>query len=135
MSNPDPVTALLGNDQLTGDNYVKWKSNMNIVLISENHIFILKEECLDVPTLTAVKIVREKKKFETIETSYEICESLQGMFGQQYDKCKHDANRSFMNMKMNKNVSVIEHVPDKINILHDTEIHGVTIDERIQVET
>ena len=55
------------------------------------------------------------------------------MFGQQSDKCRHDATRSFMNMKMKKNVSVREHVLDMINILHDAEIHGATIDERTQV--
>ena len=96
MSNPNPVTALLANEKLTGDNYMKWKSNMNIVLICENHMFVLNEECPEVPALTAAKIVREKydnwilsnnkakcymlasmsdvlrKKFETVETTYEI---------------------------------------------------------------
>ena len=34
---------------------------------------------------------------------------------------------------MKKNISVKEHVLDMINILHDAEIHGATIDERTQV--
>ena len=120
-------------------------------------MFVLNEECLEVPVLTAAKTAREKydnwilsnnkakcymlasmsnvirKKFKAVETAYEIWESLQGMFGQQFDKCRHDATRSFMNMKMKKNVSVREHVLDMINILHDAEIHGATIDERTQV--
>ena len=60
MSNPNPVTALLANEKLTGDNYMKWKSNMNIVLICENHMFFLNEECPEVPALTAAKTTREK---------------------------------------------------------------------------
>ena len=73
------------------------------------------------------------KKHENMETAYEIWESLQVMFGQQSDYCRHKATRSYMNAKMKKGVSVREHVLNMINLMHEAEIHGATIDERTQV--
>ena len=55
------------------------------------------------------------------------------MFGQQSDQCRHEATRSYMNAKMKKGVSVKEHVLNMINLMHEAEIHGATIDERTQV--
>ncbi|XP_062104960.1 uncharacterized protein LOC133816522 [Humulus lupulus] len=133
MSSSNPVTGLLANEKLTGDNFIKWKSNMNIVLICENHEFVFIEECLEVPTASPPKTAREKKKHEEMETAYEIWESLQAMFGQQSDQCRHEANRSYMNIKMKKGVSVREHVLNMINIMHDAEVHGATNHERTQV--
>lgn len=38
------LIALLANDKLTSDNFYKWKSNMNIMLICENYKLILTEK-------------------------------------------------------------------------------------------
>ena len=46
--------------KLTGDNFIKWKSNMNLLLVSENHKFVLNEECPEEPGVNAPKHVREK---------------------------------------------------------------------------
>ena len=35
MSSSNPVSSLLANEKLTDENYIKWKSNLNIVLICE----------------------------------------------------------------------------------------------------
>ena len=43
MSSSNPIIALLANEKLNGDNYIKWKSNINIVLICENQKFVLTE--------------------------------------------------------------------------------------------
>ena len=43
MSSNNPIIALLANEKQIGDNFVKWKSNINIVLICENQKFILIE--------------------------------------------------------------------------------------------
>ncbi|XP_062104710.1 uncharacterized protein LOC133815979 [Humulus lupulus] len=87
---------------------------MNIVLICENREFVFTKECLEVPATKAPKTAREKydawilsnnkakfymlasmgdvlrKKHEDMETAYEIWESLQAMFGQQFDQCRHE---------------------------------------------
>ena len=59
----NPIIALLVNEKLNGDNYVKWKSNINIVLICENQKFILTEECPPEPHATASRSVRETYDF------------------------------------------------------------------------
>ena len=41
----NPIIALLANEKPSGDNFIKWKSNINIVLICENQKFVLTEEC------------------------------------------------------------------------------------------
>ena len=152
MSSNNPDIALIANEKMSGDNFVKWKSNINIVLICENQKFVLTEECSPEPLANASRTVRERyaswihsnnkaryymiasmndvlrKKHEDMETAYEIWESLQAMFGQQSDQCHHKATRSYMNAKMKKGVSVREHVFNMINPMHEAEIHGATID-------
>ena len=103
MSNP--IISILANEQLSGENFVKWKSNMNIILLCDNYKFVLTEECPPVPAGNATRNVREaydrwiatnnkarcyllagmsdvlRAKHENMETAYEIMESLQRMFG------------------------------------------------------
>ena len=147
MSSNNPIIALLANEKLSGDNFVKWKSNVNIVLICENQKFVLTEECPLEPLANASRTVRERydswihsnneahcymlasmndvlrKKHEDKDTANEIWESLQAMFGQQSDQCRHEATRSYMNAKMKKGVLVREHVLNMINLMHDTLDH------------
>ena len=96
MSSNNPIIALLANEKLNGDNFIKWKSNMNIVLICENQKFVLTEECPPEPPANAARNVRDKydawiqannkahcymlasmsdvlrTKYEETETAYEI---------------------------------------------------------------
>ena len=60
MSSNNPIIALLANEKLSGDNFVKWKSNINIMLICENKKFVLTEECPAEPPVNASRIVRER---------------------------------------------------------------------------
>ena len=157
MSSNNPIIDLLANEKLSGDNFIKWKSNINIVLICENQKFVLTEECPLKPPANASHTVRERydswihsnnkaryymlasmndvlrKKHEDMETAYEIWESLHALFGQQFDQCCHEATHSYMNAKMKKGVSVMEHVLNMFNLMHEAEIHGATINERTQV--
>ena len=55
MSTSNPIITLLANEKLTGDNFIKWKSNMNIVLVSEDYKFVLTEEC---PPQPAANVTR-----------------------------------------------------------------------------
>ena len=59
MSTSNPIIALLANEKLTGDNFIKWKSNMNIVLVSEDYKFVLTEECPPQPAANATRAARE----------------------------------------------------------------------------
>ena len=59
MSTSNPIITLLVNEKLTGDNFIKWKSNMNILLVSEDYKFVLTEECPPQPAANATRAARE----------------------------------------------------------------------------
>ncbi|XP_062114305.1 uncharacterized protein LOC133825366 [Humulus lupulus] len=113
MSNSgNPIIALLSLEKLNGDNFMRLKSNLNLMLVSENHKFILTEECPKEPAATAPKNVQDKydawiqfnnkakcymlvsmndvlrRKHETLEIVFDLMDSLQAMFGQQSDQNK-----------------------------------------------
>ena len=54
-----PIISILSNDKLTGENYVKWKSNMNAILVCEDLKFVLTEECPPEPARNACQAVRD----------------------------------------------------------------------------
>ena len=115
------------------------------------------EECPPEPHATASRNVREKydswqlannkarcymlacmndvlrMKHENMETAYEIWESLSSMFGRQSDQSRHEATKAYLMTKMKKGSSVREHVLNMINLIHEAEIHGATVDEKTQV--
>ena len=74
-----------------------------------------------------------RTKHKTMETAFEIMDSLQAMFGQQSDQSRHEATRTYMTTKMKKGVSVCEHALHMINVMYEAKIHGAIIDERTQV--
>ena len=102
--------VLLSKNVLTGENFPKWKSNLNIVLVSESIRFILTEEKPAFPNSTVSRVQREeydrwymtnnksmaymlasisdalRTKLEGKKTAVEILESLQEMFGMQASK-------------------------------------------------
>jgi hypothetical protein len=155
MSNP--IFSLLASQVLTGENFVKWKSNMNILLINENYHFVLKENRPPVPPANASKTVSDKydrwvvannkarcyllaamnevlrARHETLETASEIMESLQNMFGRPSDPARHEAVKAVMNGKMRNGSSVREHVLKMIYHFNEAEINGANIDEKTQV--
>ncbi|XP_073288471.1 uncharacterized protein, partial [Primulina huaijiensis] len=151
-----PVLALL-NEKLVGENFLKWKSNINIALVCENLKFVLMEVCPPEPPLNASRSVREiydrwiatnnkakgymlvgmndvlRLKHEHVENAYEIMDSLQAMFGQQSSQSKHEAIKNAMNARMKKGQSVGAHVLNMINYFTEAETHGATIDDGTQV--
>ena len=59
MAMNNPIIATLSSEKLNDENFVNWKSNMNIVLICENYKFILIKECPFEPTANAPQSIRE----------------------------------------------------------------------------
>ena len=157
MSASNPIIALLANESLTGDNFVKWKSNVNIVLVYENNRFVLIEECPAEPAANAARSVQEpyerwiqannkaraymlanmsnvlRLKHERMETAIEIMDSLQNMFEKQFEQSRHEATRKYMNAKMSKGTPVHDHVLNMANYINEAELYGAIIDERTQV--
>ena len=72
-------------------------------------------------------------KHERMETTIEIMDSLQNMFGKQSEQSRHEATRKYMNAKMSKGTPVRDHVLNMANYINEAELHGAIIDERTQV--
>ena len=45
LTKNNPIIAIPSREKFNRENFVKWKSNMNIVLICGNYKFFLIEEC------------------------------------------------------------------------------------------
>ena len=45
MASFSPLVAILNQNKLTSPNYVDWKRNLDIVLLAEEHKFVLSEPC------------------------------------------------------------------------------------------
>ena len=157
MSLGNPIIALLSKDVLTGDNFSKWKSNLNIVLVSESIRYVLTESRPPVPTANAARTLKEdferwnssnnkakaymlasmsdalRTKLENKETAVEILDTLQEMFGMQNEQARMEATRKYMNAKMSPGTYVRDHVMMMTNYFTEAELHGATIDEVTQV--
>ena len=44
------LLQIIANDKLTGDNYAKWKHNINAILVTKDLKFVLMEDCPPTPT-------------------------------------------------------------------------------------
>ena len=122
MSNS--MMALYSKDVVTGENFPKWKSNLNIVLLSKSIRFILTEEKPAFPYSTVSRVQREeydrwnmannkaiafmlesisdamRTKWEGKETAMQIFDSLQEMFGMQSEQARIELTRKCTSTKM-----------------------------------
>ena len=53
MASFSQVIAIINKNKLTGSNYVDWKRNLDIVVIAEEHKFMLYEPCPNFPSSDA----------------------------------------------------------------------------------
>ena len=155
MSNP--ITALLSQVVLDGNNFQKWKSNLNIVLVSESIRFVLTEPKPPIPSNNASKESKEaytqwttsnnkaiaymlasmtdslRTKLEKLETAVEILDSVQGMFGRKDEQALREITGKYSTAKMKSATPVRDHVMMLTNYFTEAELHGGTIDEVSQV--
>ena len=45
MASFSPLVTILNQNKLTGYNYVDWKRNLDIVLITEEHKYVVSQPC------------------------------------------------------------------------------------------
>ena len=53
MESFSPLDTILYQNKLTGSNYVDWKRNLDIVLTTKEHKFVLNQLCPNFPSLDA----------------------------------------------------------------------------------
>ena len=65
-----PLAMILTQNKLTGENYVDWKRNLDIVLTAENHKMVLTKPCPIEPIEESDK--EDKEAYKTWMRSDEI---------------------------------------------------------------
>ena len=53
MASISPPVAILNQNKLIGSNYVDWKRNLDIVLTTKEHKYVLTQPCPNFPSLDA----------------------------------------------------------------------------------
>ena len=70
MTSFSPLVIILNQNKLIGLNYVDWKRNLDIVLITEEHKFVLNQPCPNFPSLVAA--FEEKQPYDCWQKSNEM---------------------------------------------------------------
>ena len=70
MASLSPHVTILNQNKLTGSNYVDWKRNLDIVLIAEEHKFMLNQPCPNFPSLDDAS--EEKQRYDRWQKSNEM---------------------------------------------------------------
>ena len=153
-----PLAMILTQNKLTGDNYVDWKRNLDIVLTAENHKQALTKSCPLEPIEESSKEEREEyaswKRSDEVarcyilasmsnvlqqqhvgmESAADIILNLSELFGGQTRQAKQAAIRKLMNLRMKTGTSVRNHMLEVIGLLNEIEIMGGEIDGETQVD-
>ena len=74
-----PLISILANDKLNGENYVKWKSNMNAVLVCEDLKFVTTQPCPPQPAENARRTMHEAYQKWVTTDEKSRCYLLAGM--------------------------------------------------------
>ncbi|XP_062103772.1 uncharacterized protein LOC133814882 [Humulus lupulus] len=118
------ILSLLSKEFLTGENFMKSKSNINIVLIGNNTKFVMIKNKPNIPDENATKSVRERyerwhiannkvkaymlasmsdtlrTKLENVDTHFDIMGQLQDMFEHKSDEACFKATKKYVNVKL-----------------------------------
>ena len=124
MASFSPLVTILSQHKLTGSNYVDWKRNLDIILTTEEHKYVLTQPCPSFPSLDAPS--KEKQKYDRwqksnemvkcyilasisnvlqhqmqdVELASDIMLSLKEMFGKQGHSARQETMRQIYNTKM-----------------------------------
>ncbi|KAL5549449.1 hypothetical protein UlMin_004680 [Ulmus minor] len=153
----NPLLVILSQNKLIGENFTDWKRNLNIVLTSEKHKFVLLEACPLEPTANAAKAVKDayekwivsddmarcymlasmsnvlQQQHQGMQTAAEIMVSVQAMFGETSTRARFEAVKAIMNSRMKLGTPVRDHLLRIMAHFNEAEIHGSSIDQQTQV--
>ncbi len=150
--------TILSSNKLTGENYVDWKRNLDIILTVDKHKFVLTTPCPPEPVEGSTE--DEKTEYQTwlrsdevarcyilasisnvlqqqhqaYETAADMVFNLAEMFGHQGRQARRLAVKSFMNCRMKPGTSVRDHMLVIMGHLNEMEILGAEIDGETQVD-
>ena len=84
----NPLSVILSQNKLIGENFTDWKRNLNIVLTSEKHKFVLLEACPPEPAANVANAERDAYEKWIVSNDVANCymlASLSNMLQQQHE--------------------------------------------------
>ncbi|XP_062080559.1 uncharacterized protein LOC133785327 [Humulus lupulus] len=135
----NPILSLFSKELLTNENFMKWKANINIVLIGNNTKFVMTENESDIPDENETECVREKyerwhtaknkakahmlvimsetlrTKLENLDTDFHTMDQLKEMFGHKSNQARFEATKNYVNAKMVLGMHVRDHFIEMMN--------------------
>ncbi|KAL5570925.1 hypothetical protein UlMin_020522 [Ulmus minor] len=117
----NPLSVILSQKKLIEENFTDWKRNLNIVLTSEKHKFVLLEACPPEPQQQGMR------------TAAEIMTSVQAIFGETSTRAQFEAVKAIMNSRMKLGTPVRDHLLRIMAHFNEAEIHGSSIDQQTQL--
>ena len=152
------LLTILSSNKLEGDNYVDWKSNLDIVLIVDKHTWVLTIPCppqtnddstqedkdalaawLRFDELTRCYILPSmnnvlQQQHRDIETAADMLYNLHRVCGGQGRQAREQAVRQLMNCHMKAGTPVRDHMMLIISYLKGMEILGSEIDGHTKID-
>ncbi|GMN20309.1 hypothetical protein TIFTF001_048729 [Ficus carica] len=152
-----PLSVILTQNKLTGENFNDWKRNLLIVLNFEKHSFVLTQPrpptpAIDAPdrdfvalerwdnsNLSAMCYIRAsmsnvlQKQHEEHQTARQIMDNLEEMFGEQTIQAKTDAIKGLMNCRQKVGTPIKEHMMKVMAYLSEAQTNGAEIDSATQL--
>ena len=146
-----PLATILTQNKLTGNNFIEWKWNLDIVLTAKDHIYVLTTPCPEEPTANASVAARHEfdkwkklngmarcymlasvvgvlqHQFQSNDSASAIMVSLKEMFGEHGRPDRHIAMQNLMSAKMLEGTPVREYVLKMIGYLNELETLGANI--------
>ncbi|KAL5579546.1 hypothetical protein UlMin_011988 [Ulmus minor] len=153
-----PLSSILNQNKLTGDNFADWKMNLLIVISFEKHKYVLGKDCPPIPNenspsgellayanwLDSNEIARcymmadmtsvLQKQHEGYKTAREIMNNVEDMFSGQSLLIRQAAVRNLMNCKHMPGTPIKDHILTMIGYLAEAQNHGSEIDSDTQME-
>ena len=153
-----PLATILTQNKLTGNNFIDWKRNLDIILIMEDQVYVLTTPYPEEPTAGATAAARcefEKwrksngmarcymlasmagvlqHQFQSNDSASAIMTSLKEIFGEHGKPAKQIAMKKIMNAKMMEGTLVREYALKMISFLNELKTLGANIDAQTQVD-
>ncbi len=153
-----PLATILSSNKLTGENYVDWKRNLDIVLTIDKHKYVLTTPCPFEPSADSTQEEKDaftawirsdevakcyilasisnvlQQQHRNMETAADMIANITEMFGDQGRQARQAAVRNFMNCRMKAGTPVRDHMMLIIGHLNEMEIMGAEIDGETQVD-
>ena len=154
----NPLASILDKDKLTGPNFLDWRRKLKIVLDYERLYYVLdmidpdpidndsstekvaayhKWESDELKVRSYIKASMSstlQEQYERVDSSVEIMEHLQELYGESSETARYDVTSKLFRMKMKDGTPVSDHVLQMINLIDQTEAFDLGLTFKIKVD-